>query len=293
MRKIQESHDTLDRLIRGKAPSADSPADSLSLFVDQAKRVAAIAPSPAAEQAHLKTILEQAQLLVDKGEPAVRPASKATGPEIQASGLPTRRRKVVLSSLFGSLTAKLAAAGVAVMMTGTGALAATGSLPDTVQDKFAVAAEVVGIDIPTGDDEVTDTDTEGTTEDDAEGTEDSEGTSGKSSSDDVHAAQDATEPGPERGKAVSEAARQKPAGSPTPSWTSPIPPNPVTRPAPQYTRPSSPPSPAPSAAKRFPRRPRPKAGAARTPTRRSRRMKPRHPRAKSRTRTNSLATLAR
>jgi hypothetical protein len=215
MRKIQNSQSSFDRLIDGKAPSADSPADSLSLFVEQAKRVAAIAPSPAAEQAHLKTILEQAQLLVDKGEPAARPASKATGPEIQASGLPTRRRKVVLSSLFGSLTTKLAAAGVAVMMTGTGALAATGSLPDTVQDKFAVAAEVVGIDLPDSG-EVTVTDT-GTTDDDTDGTEtdgteDTEGTNGKSSSDDVHAAQDATEPGPERGKAVSEAARQKPAG---------------------------------------------------------------------------------
>lgn len=219
MRKIQNSHITFDRLIDGKAPSADSPADGLSLFVEQAKRVAAIAPSPAAEQAHLKTILEQAHLLVDKGEPAARPASKATGPEIQASGLPTRRRKVVLSSLFGSLTTKLAAAGVAVMMTGTGALAATGSLPDAVQDKFAVAAEVVGIDLPTGDDEVTDTETDGTTDDGTDGTdgtEGTEGTSGKSSSDDVHAAQDATEPGPERGKAVSEAARQKPAGESDP-----------------------------------------------------------------------------
>jgi hypothetical protein len=207
MRKIQESHSTFDRLIDGKAPAADSPADGLSLFVEQARRVAAIAPSPAAEQAHLRTILEQAQLLVDKGEPAARPASKATGPENQASGLPTRRRKVVPSSLFGSLTAKLAAAGVAVMMTGTGALAATGSLPDNVQNKFAVAAEVVGIDLPTGDEEVADTDTGGATDDGTDGTE---ATSGKSSSDDVHAAQDATDPGPERGKAVSEAARQKP-----------------------------------------------------------------------------------
>ncbi len=216
MRKIQDSPSSFDRLIDGKAPSADSPDDSLSLFVEQAKRVAAIAPSPAAEQAYLKTILEQAQLLVDKGEPAARPASKATGPEIQASGLPIRRRKVVLSSLFGSLTTKLAAAGVAVMLTGTGALAATGSLPDTVQDTFAVAAEVVGIDIPTGNEEVTDTDTDGTTDDGTDGTDGTEGTSGKSSSDDVHAAQDATEPGPERGKAVSEAARQKPAGESDP-----------------------------------------------------------------------------
>lgn len=219
MRKIQNFQSSFDRLIDGKAPSADSPADGLSLFVEQAKRVAAIAPSPAAEQAHLKTILEQAQLLVDKGEPAARPASKATGPEIQASGLPTRRRKVVLSSLFGSLTTKLAAAGVAVMMTGTGALAATGNLPDTVQDKFAVAAEVVGVDIPTGDEEVPDTDdtadddTDDTTDDDTDGTDDTEG---KSSSDDVHAAQHATEPGHERGEAVSEAARQKPAGESDP-----------------------------------------------------------------------------
>jgi hypothetical protein len=214
MRKIQDSSSSFDRLIDG-AVSAGSPADSLSLFVGQAKRVAAIAPSPAAEQAHLKTILEQAQLFVDKGEPAARPASKATGPEIQASGLPTRRRKVVLSSLFGSLTTKLAAAGVAVMMTGTGALAATGSLPDTVQDKFALAAEVVGIDLPDSG-EVTVTETDGTETEGAE-TEGTEGTNGKSSSDAVHAAIDATEPGPERGRAVSEAARQKPTGESDPA----------------------------------------------------------------------------
>ena len=121
----------------------------------------------------------------------------------------------MLSSLFGSLTTKLAAAGVAVMMTGTGALAATGSLPGTMQDKFAVAAEVIGIELPTGDEEVTDTDTDGA-DDVTEGTEGAEATNGKSSRDDVHAAQDATEPGPERGRAVSEAARQKPAGESDP-----------------------------------------------------------------------------
>jgi hypothetical protein len=95
-----------------------------------------------------------------------------------------------------------------VAMAATGGLAANGNLPDSVQDKIAHAAEKVGIDLPEAGDveeEVTDL-----LEEDGETPDGDDAVNGNSSSADVHAAIDATEPGPERGKAVSEAARLKP-----------------------------------------------------------------------------------
>jgi hypothetical protein len=213
MGKLRSRQDhELDRLIRGEAPSAGHLDPSLVLFVDQVRRIASIPPSSWVESKHMSAVAEATQLFVEKGEPATRPASKATGPDTQASGLPKRRRSFVLSSLFASLTAKLAAGGVAVAMAATGGLAANGRFPDTVQDKIAVAAEKVGIDIPKSTDEgdeesnpVIDADEEAGEAAVKEGSD-----SGKRSNADVHEAIDSTEPGPERGKTVSEAARLKP-----------------------------------------------------------------------------------
>ena len=116
----------------------------------------------------------------------------------------------MLSSLFASLSAKLAAGGVAVAMAATGGLAANGNLPDQVQDKISVAAEKIGIDIPKAVDEGEEDDATDPLDEEGEPSSDDGAANGKSSSADVHAAIDATEPGPERGKAVSAAARLKP-----------------------------------------------------------------------------------
>jgi hypothetical protein len=222
MRKLQNPRDSdFDRLIRGEAPS--TPQDAcLAAFVGRAKSVAATPPGESIERQHLSAILETAQLFVEKGNPVVRPASNAAVPDFQASGLPKRRRKFVLSSLFSTLTAKLAAVGVAVAMVSTGGLAAAGNLPARAQDAVSMAAEKVGLHIPGADEaeeesgDVSDSAVEDDSDpldDEVTDPADDVTTSGNSSSDDVHAAIDATEPGPDRGKAVSEAARLKPAGS--------------------------------------------------------------------------------
>ena len=112
----------------------------------------------------------------------------------------------MLNSLFASLASKLAAGGIAVALASTGGLAATGNLPDDVQDKVSEVADNLGLDIPAGDelDDATD---------DLDG-EIANPDAGKRSNFDVHEAQ-ATNTGTARGQAISEAARQKPEGETT------------------------------------------------------------------------------
>jgi hypothetical protein len=208
MRNLRKAvDDRFDRLMRGEAPSAD---ESWAFFVQRVKRIAEAPPDPSVEQRHLSAILQEAHLLVEKGDPVGRPVSNAAGPASQASALPKRRRRLVLNSLFASLASKLAAGGVAVALASTGGLAATGNLPDDVQDKVSEVADNLGLDIPAGDelDDATD---------DLDGDDDGEianADAGKRSNFDVHEAQ-ATNTGTARGQAISEAARQKPEGETT------------------------------------------------------------------------------
>jgi hypothetical protein len=250
MRRLNEIGDSdLEQLLAGKGPSGSGKLDGLAYFVSAAKRASSIPPSPATEQRHISEIVRTAQLNAEKGEPVVRPGSKALGPANQVSGLPKRRRKLAMESLLTPLVAKIVAIVMALASAvTTGALAAEGNLPPDIQEKISDLAGDLGIDIPSGDDlvsdagdevgdledevgddvsDVTDDDGEG---DDAEGTDEGEdGTesdgdgdkvqggdpnAGKRSNFDVHEAIASTEPGPERGKAVSEAARQKPADEP-------------------------------------------------------------------------------
>lgn len=57
---------------------------------------------------------------------------------------PTRNRTMIAKAL----TAKAAATAAVVLMTATGAAAATGSLPDAAQDGIAEAANHIGINLP-------------------------------------------------------------------------------------------------------------------------------------------------
>jgi hypothetical protein len=227
MRKIRNPQDLdFDRLLSGVGPST-AQEDPVARFVGSARRVAALPPSESTEQRHLSAILETAQLFVEKGNPVARPASNAAAPDLQASGLPKRRRKFVLSSLFATLAAKLAAGGIAVAMATTGGLAAAGNLPAPAQDAISMAAEKIGLHIPAAD-EVDDTvddstdlvddstdlvdDTTEVVDDVTDVVDDADDpvageTKGNAVSQAVHDAIASTEPGPERGKAVSEAAR--------------------------------------------------------------------------------------
>ena len=57
----------------------------------------------------------------------------------------------MLETLFATLAAKVAAAGIAVAMAATGGLAGTGNLPDQAQTAVSEALSNVGIDVPLGD----------------------------------------------------------------------------------------------------------------------------------------------
>ena len=195
---------SFERLIRGAAPSTESEDEALALFVQRARRIAEAPVDPSVEQLHLSAILEEAHLLVEKGDPVGRPVSNAAGPVFGFSVLPKRRRRFVLSSLFASLASKLAASGVALALVTTGGLAANGNLPDGLQDTISQAADKVGVDIPEGDDEE---DVDSDLDDELVSNADA----GKRSNFDVHEAQ-ASNTGTARGEAVSEAARRKPAG---------------------------------------------------------------------------------
>ncbi|MEX0789956.1 MAG: hypothetical protein WD178_04190 [Actinomycetota bacterium] len=58
----------------------------------------------------------------------------------------------MLETLFATLAAKFAAAGIAVAVAATGGLAGTGNLPDQAQTAVSQAVSNIGIHIPSGDD---------------------------------------------------------------------------------------------------------------------------------------------
>ncbi len=92
--------DGFERLLRGETPKTPEE-QALGLFLQDVGGAFPAEPS-LAEEAHLAAIVQAAQLLADKGEPAVRSASKADGRAPHASGLPKRRRvtmKVPLMSI--------------------------------------------------------------------------------------------------------------------------------------------------------------------------------------------------
>lgn len=104
---------------------------------------------PSVESTHLAALMQVVNL-TDKGNLAVRPASKVTGPDRQASGLPKTRRRFMLESLLATLAGKIAAGGFAVALAAV-PVAATGNMPDQMQTGISRAVENIGIHIPVGD----------------------------------------------------------------------------------------------------------------------------------------------
>jgi hypothetical protein len=143
------SEHELDRLFSGKAPAENSGLKDIASLVQKVQTTYLTNIEPDVEATHLAGLIEVVNL-TDKGDLAARPASKVTGPHEQASGLPKRRRRFMLESLFATLTAKLAVGGIAIAMAATGA-AATGHLPDQAQTGLSTAVEKIGIHIPLGD----------------------------------------------------------------------------------------------------------------------------------------------
>jgi hypothetical protein len=118
--------DGFERLLRGETPKTPEE-HALGLFLQDVGGAFPAEPS-LAEETHLAAIVQAAQLLADKGDPAVRSASKADGRARHASGLPKRRRVIVKVPLMRSLAAKVVA-GLVVLMSMFGGLALAGALP--------------------------------------------------------------------------------------------------------------------------------------------------------------------
>jgi hypothetical protein len=132
--------DGFERLLRGETPKTPEE-QALALFLQDLGGAFPAQPS-LTEEARLAGIVQAAQLLADKGEPAVRSASKADGRAPHASGLPKRRRVIMKVPLMRSLAAKVVA-GLVVLMSMFGGLALAGALPGQGSDDDA--ADVVEI----------------------------------------------------------------------------------------------------------------------------------------------------
>lgn len=84
-------------------------------------------------------------------------ATWSQGQQAKSPGLPLgirtteEREKFMFETLFATLAAKIAAAGIAVAVAATGSLAGTGNLPEPAQAAVSQALERVGINIPSGD----------------------------------------------------------------------------------------------------------------------------------------------
>jgi hypothetical protein len=135
--------DGFERLLRGETPKTPEE-QALGLFLQDVGGAFPAEPS-LAEEAHLAAIVQAAQLLADKGEPAVRSASKADGRAPHASGLPKRRRVIMKVPLMRSLAAKVVA-GLVVLMSMFGGLALAGALPGQGSDDDATdVVEIQGV----------------------------------------------------------------------------------------------------------------------------------------------------
>lgn len=155
MRRFRDMHEwNIERLFGRTAPAANDSLDDISWFV---RDVQSAHPETTVDEAtasvHVSAMLDAASLSAENGDPAAKPVSKAHGPASQVSGLPKLRRKLVLSNLFASLAARIAAGTVAALTAFSG-MAVAGVLPDPAQSVAATLASYVGIDIedPDSDD---------------------------------------------------------------------------------------------------------------------------------------------
>lgn len=136
------SDTTIDRLLAGRAPAGEDTL-GLSRFAKDLRAAFVAASATAVQERHLAAIADAAPLHNDQTQPSAPPAPRAG----LARRLPTWRRSVVLSGLFGSVTAKVLA-GTVVAAATTGGLAAANLLPPPVQEAISGVAGTVGIHLP-------------------------------------------------------------------------------------------------------------------------------------------------
>ena len=187
---------TAERLLSGRLDPDDAPP-----------RYAGVARAAAEAAATAPVTADDALVAAMAQEVRAAPREPATG------------RKPMLTAVSAKVAAIVAA--VTLGTAGVAAAAVTGNLPGPVQTGVSGAASHIGLDLPgsttkshTDDvkgtlDVGTSTSTTSTTVASADtATETTEPSSMSDVAKAAHDAQDATEPGPERGKAVSDAVRQ-------------------------------------------------------------------------------------
>ena len=142
----------MERLLSGHASNGDAELGEVARFFDDVRNAYPEAAADGCEDSHLARMFEAA-LLAEMGDPAVKSASNANGPETQVAGLPKQRRIEMLKTLVGSTKFKVVAASLALLVasSGTAFAASQGSLPAPVQNAVSGAAAVVGIEVPTAD----------------------------------------------------------------------------------------------------------------------------------------------
>jgi hypothetical protein len=160
MKRLSNMSDgDLDALRTGHAPDGDPQADGMAQFVSDLGEAFPEPSTVALEGAHIAAMVQAARLLADKGELVARPASKAYGPDCQASGLPKPWRETMLGRMLAPKAAKVAAGAVVLTLLFSG-VAVAGVLPVPVQNTVADIVQTVGIDLPGGANE-SDTDVSG------------------------------------------------------------------------------------------------------------------------------------
>ncbi|MPZ90580.1 MAG: hypothetical protein GEU68_02960 [Actinobacteria bacterium] len=135
------SDEEIEQALAGDYAGGDASLADLAAFSLAAKTTFAAAPEDATRAAHVNAMAEAAADLDVAPAHASKPAASR----------PIRRVKLVLTSLFASLIAKVALVGLALAAT-TGGLAAAGSLPEPAQEALARAAEKVGFELPAAGD---------------------------------------------------------------------------------------------------------------------------------------------
>ena len=136
----------LERFLAGKAPLGGDEAPELrQFFQDVRSRYTTEAPA-SVQQEHLARIVAAARAHSPQTKSPWQPAA-AHPSGGSGDGRPPWRRKIVLSSILGSITTKILL-GVVAAAAATGGLAAAGALPTPVQNAVASAAGGVGVNLP-------------------------------------------------------------------------------------------------------------------------------------------------
>jgi hypothetical protein len=134
MRRLTDEQ--LEALLAGKTPAGTEGLEGLAAFVKSVPDALAHAPGEHIASAHLARMIE-----------AVPSASNLATAGSRSPHGHARRRRTVLSTLFGTLAAKIAAITLAAAAA-TAGLAATGSLPPPAQNAVSSAASHVGVHFP-------------------------------------------------------------------------------------------------------------------------------------------------